>query len=354
VGATNYDKALRFSGRCTVDGQQLFVTADFTYTSQPLHQANGASATALAAQLGVPVITALPTSGATAAVFTAYIDTWERLVTAAEDPTLVLPGLGVESCARTKREAVIRTRPGSTVPATTDPDFLAGHSYLALATINRPATQAPVNAGDATDVRPKRLTVADLQKRVTFIEQVALAPSFAAQGSQISPKQVGPTTNVTLNGHNFDKNPTVLFDSTPAPIPTGVLPTSTAIIVPAPVMAAGLHKITVTTVGGTVVSDDSITIILPPAPVFAAPGSQFAPASAALGKPVVLSGNNFNGGGLKVLVGGVDATASASGVTTTTITINVPASTPLGTQHISVSTFGGTATSVDLLTVTAT
>ena len=193
-----------------------------------------------------------------------------------------------------------------------------------------------------------------MQKRVSFIEQVAVAPSFAAPGSQISPKQVGPTQNVTLNGHNFDKTPTVLFDSTPAPIPTGVLPTSTVIIVPAPVMAAGSHKITVTTVGGTVVSDDSITMVLPPAPVFAAPGSQFAPTSAALGKTVILSGNNFNSGGLKILVGGADATASATGITTTTITITVPAGTPLGTQHISVSTFGGTATSVDGLNVTAT
>ena len=57
-------------------------------------------------------------------------------------------GLGVESCARLKREWVVRARAGNSVPTPGDADdFIAGHSYYALATIahqaNVPITARP-------------------------------------------------------------------------------------------------------------------------------------------------------------------------------------------------------------------
>ena len=47
---------------------------------------------------------------------------------------LVASGLGTESCARLKRERCVRARVGTVVPVTGDADFIAGHSYYALAT----------------------------------------------------------------------------------------------------------------------------------------------------------------------------------------------------------------------------
>ena len=80
-------------------------------------------------------------------------------------------------------------------------------------------------------------------------------------GSQLSPK-VGPAgQSVTLSGHNFDKTPvSVLFGSTPAPIPVGTVLSYSTIVVPAPVATSGSYKINVTTAGGTVVSDASLLL----------------------------------------------------------------------------------------------
>ena len=79
-----------------------------------------------AACLGVPTIAEVPNVTGTVV---AYLDVWERLVTPVEDPGLVHSGLGVESCARLKREWVVRTRAGSSVPVPGNADFITGHSY---------------------------------------------------------------------------------------------------------------------------------------------------------------------------------------------------------------------------------
>src|SRR5207247_7440266 len=101
-------------GRCLVDGQDVIITADFTFISQPLHVSQAGSA-ALALAWGIPTIAAL-TAPAANLVATIYIDTWLRLVTTAEDPSLVHPGLGTESCVRLRRAFVIRVRNQPTGP----------------------------------------------------------------------------------------------------------------------------------------------------------------------------------------------------------------------------------------------
>jgi hypothetical protein len=353
-GTNNYDKALRFAGRCTVDGLPVFITADFTYTSQPLHEANGAAADALAARLGVPKIVALPTGTTLSPAFTAYLDIWERLVTPTEDPSLVLPGLGVESCVRTKREVVVRTRAGNTAPNPGDPDFLAGHSYMALANISRPAFQAPVNAADITDVRPRRLTLADVQKRVTLIEQLTVLPAFAAVGSQFSPKVGPPGQLVTLSGRNFDRTPvSVQFGTTAATVVGSV--SANQIQVNAPSAPAGAYKITVTTAGGTVVSDDTFNLqpaILPPA--FAPSPNQFTPKVGPVGQVVTLFGSNLNAPGLKVTFATIDATPGILTVAPTQITVPVPPGPLIGIPggvKITITTSGGSTTSTDVFSV---
>lgn len=141
------------AGRMLVDGLEAFVTADADFAAQPLH-ASQPGAAALAAAWGVPTIAAIPAPPVAPATRTlaVYLDVWERLVTLAEDPTLVLAGLGTETCSRLRREWVVRVRTAATAPASGDPDFLAGHSYALLATITQTAA-GTIDAAALTDRR---------------------------------------------------------------------------------------------------------------------------------------------------------------------------------------------------------
>jgi hypothetical protein len=163
-GTNNVDRGLRHVGRCLVDGMDVLIAEDLTFRDQPLHVSQGGAATALATTWGVPTIAEVPNVTGTIAV---YLDVWERLVTPMEDPRLVHSGLGVESCARLKREWVVRTRAGSSVPAPGDADFMTGHSYYALATIAHRAS-APITAEAIIDQRERRL----LMPPATLIEDL--------------------------------------------------------------------------------------------------------------------------------------------------------------------------------------
>ncbi|MEV6483942.1 DUF6519 domain-containing protein [Streptomyces sp. NPDC051576] len=151
-GSTELDTALAHTGRIIVDGLDVMITTDVAFSAQPLH-ASQTGASTLAAKLGVPVVPALTTPGA-ATTLIAYLDVWEHLVTPDDDPNLILPGLGVESCARIKREWVVRT--GAAVPVSGSSEFLAGHSYTPLAVLNRPAT-ALIAPSNIVDKRQRRL-----------------------------------------------------------------------------------------------------------------------------------------------------------------------------------------------------
>ena len=144
-GATNTEIALRNVGRCVVDGLDVIIQTDLNFKAQP-------------APIGAAAIAPIPV---VAGAVTVYLDLWERLVTSQEEAALVLPGLGTESCARVKRSYCVRARTGTTAPAVGDADFAAGHSYYALATINRrlsaPNVAAPIVAADVTDRRERRL-----------------------------------------------------------------------------------------------------------------------------------------------------------------------------------------------------
>ncbi len=146
--------ALRHAGRAVVDGLDVMIEADLGFRAQPLHT-SAPTAAALAVELGVPVIAEMPAAGPVLI----YLDVWERLVTPSSQPGLLLPALGVESCARIRREWVVRARAGTVEPAAGDADFLAGHAYLPLAVVTRREGVADVTEGDIADVRPRRLLV---------------------------------------------------------------------------------------------------------------------------------------------------------------------------------------------------
>src|SRR6266850_5070369 len=108
-GTPNTQIGLRNVGRCIVDGLDVVIGADIAYKAQPFF--------GTAAPDGTPGVGAIPVVAGPVSV---YLDVWERLVTSQEDSSLVLPGLGTESCARLKREWCVRTRPGAALPAQGD------------------------------------------------------------------------------------------------------------------------------------------------------------------------------------------------------------------------------------------
>ena len=124
AGITGTADVLGNAGRLIVGGWDAFILADINFTAQPLHASQGASATALAAQLGVPVIAALTTPAANGEALV-YVDVWEHLVMPTDDTSLLLPGLGgTESsrahsprvggaCARRSQPAAAIRRPAA-------------------------------------------------------------------------------------------------------------------------------------------------------------------------------------------------------------------------------------------------
>ncbi|MER7728963.1 DUF6519 domain-containing protein [Streptomyces sp. NPDC096323] len=149
--------ALHRIGRCLVQGLDVMIEESVQYSGQLLHESRGAPAIELAARLQVPVIESIESLDAP--VILVYLDVWERLVTPAEDPRLVHAGLGTESCARCKREWVVRTRAGDALPLLNDADFDPTHAYTTLATIQRRTGDALVQPGDITDRRERGLLV---------------------------------------------------------------------------------------------------------------------------------------------------------------------------------------------------
>lgn len=154
AGTDNLQKGLKYVGRCLVDGYDVIIEEDVRFSEQPLHPSQPGAA-ALAARYGVPVISPMNAGDKV----TPYLDVWHRLVTPTEDPTLVHPGLGTESCSRHRREWVVRVRRGGGAPVPGDSDYLDGHSYHALAYITSKHAGSVIKADSIWDMRERRLLV---------------------------------------------------------------------------------------------------------------------------------------------------------------------------------------------------
>ena len=78
----------------------------------------------------------------------------------AEDPGLLVAGVGVESCARLKREWVVRVpHDGLRRSARRRPPAIVGHSYYELARFTR-AAAGPISPAILVDRRDQRLLLA--------------------------------------------------------------------------------------------------------------------------------------------------------------------------------------------------
>ncbi len=157
-GITGAADALHNIGRYLVCGFDVMIDMDTTYNAQSLHKSRP-GADALAGKWNVPVIDPLPVFDGPLLV---YLDVWERCVMPTEKRSLVHSGLGVESCARHRREWVVRVTSGKL------PRDTGGHVYAALASVQRRAADPVVYPGDITDLRHRGL----LLPPATLIEDV--------------------------------------------------------------------------------------------------------------------------------------------------------------------------------------
>lgn len=243
-------------GRCLVDGMDVLIADDVRFSQQPLHSSQ-AGAAALAATWGVPVIT-MPTLANGA--FAVYLDVWERLVMPTEDPALVLPGLGVESCARLRREWAVRVRPGPAAPAPGQTDFIVGHGYLLLATLTRrTADGGLVNSADIADGRATGLSLTGMLTRLQTIERLLVLPAFDPPPDEMSVNSGPPNTVVILGGRNLNLGTvSVRFGSTSASIDSI---SATQLTVRVPAMAPATIRITIQTDGGRVTSSGTFQVL---------------------------------------------------------------------------------------------
>lgn len=130
-------------GSAIVGGRPVQTPAVFSrYSLQPWTDATKA------ANDGVAVIAPLTTPAA-ARDDLAYLDVWEREVGQAEDSEIVNPLIGVETAVRIKREACVRVAEGTT----TLPAAPAGHQFMPLAVLHRPAGGAVIQNAEAEDLR---------------------------------------------------------------------------------------------------------------------------------------------------------------------------------------------------------
>ena len=326
---------LRNTGRCIVDGLDVIIAADVRYKLQ-------------SAPVGATPIAAIPVlNGAV----TVYLDVWERLVTSQEEPGLVLAGIGTESCARVKREWCVRTRAGATVPVSPEPEFVAGHAYYALCTINRklsaPNVPANIDAADLTDRRHRGMTLSAMEMRLARMEKLLLFPVFT-QVNPLVPKAGAVGAQITLSGRNFDIGTPVV---TVGGLPATLVPPVTAAQIKAtvPNLVAGTYPVTVSNDGGgPVTCPDPFTVVVggggggggggQPAPTFRVV-NPIIPLSAKAGATINVFGDHFDVSNLKVSFNVTAAVLQSSNATQITLTVPAVVS---GAYTINVSTDGGT------------
>jgi len=141
------------AGRCLVSGREAINEVALNYTDQALFEDVD-----LADAWGVDVLPALSTPEADRTDI-AYLDVWEREVDSVEDPDLVNPDIGLETCVRIRREWVVRVVEGGTVPAPSE-----GHVFYELAEIRREGGNAQIT--EIEDLRHTGLSLAALTDEI--------------------------------------------------------------------------------------------------------------------------------------------------------------------------------------------
>ncbi|MFJ9036652.1 IPT/TIG domain-containing protein [Streptomyces sp. NPDC102406] len=308
-------------GSALVGGVEVVIPAAVTYRSQP----------------GLPALTAPTAAQPDPRTDTVYLDVSLAEVDGTVDAELNNSrDVGVQTSVRLKPVWVVRVSEGDAVPAPP-----SGHSFYPLASLLRPRGVATLEAAMIGDLRQRRLTVSDMERRMSLMERTLLLPAFTAPAPgqpQFVPKSGVIGQPITLNGSNFAVAPvTVRFGDLPAKIVGGASSTQVVARVPGGLTPGGVSaavRITVSNLGGAVISDDTFTA--DPAPAFAEPTTQFSPGNGTPGTQVTLNGFNFNAAGTQVRFAAVAATVV--GVPTATrMVVQVPAGlVPAGSTNADV------------------
>lgn len=295
------------AGTCLVGGIEVPIVADTTYH----------------AQTGVPPLTTPTATQPDPRADLVYLDVSLAEVDGTTDSDLNnLTDVGMETSVRLKPAWTVRVAEGVPVPIAP-----AGHVFYALAQLLRPRDVATIDAGMITDLRQARLTVSDMERRLSLMERLLLLPVFVSPPlPQFLPKSGIINQTITLNGTNFNVGTIqVRFDNLQATIVGAPSATQVAVKVPGGLTPAGTPrgvKITVSNQGGKDVSDDTFTALA--APAFADPGSQFTPNHGTPGQQVTIGGFNFNSGVAQVRFGTVAATIVGT-PTASKIVVETPA-----------------------------
>ncbi|WP_350497806.1 IPT/TIG domain-containing protein [Accumulibacter sp.] len=315
-------------GTCLVDGIEVTIPADISYT----------------AQAGVPPLSIPSAAQPDPRTDIVYLDVSFIEVDGTSDPDLNNSlDVGMQTSVRLKPTFRVLVSEG-VPPASPAP----GHHVYPLARLLRPRGISQIQASMISDLRQTRLNLAEIENRLSAVEKLFL-PAFNPSPNQFNPKFGIPGASVTLLGKNFNVGTSaVRFGATAASIKG--TPTSTQIVVAVPAMAPGAVQISVQTGAGSIISNDNFTVLPLPAPVFDPPPNQFNPKFGPANTNVTLMGSNFNIGPVAVRFGATAATLIGT-PTATRIVAAVPVMPP-GAAKITVQTGGGLVTSSDDFTVT--
>lgn len=311
-------------GICLVDGIEARIPADLNYTDQP----------------GVPALTTPTAAQPDPRQDTVYLDVSLTTVDGTTDADLLnAADIGIQTSVRLIPTWTVRVAENASAP----PAPLAEHGHFALARLTRSRNAADITAASVVDLRQTRLTLGDVERRMSTVERLLVMPTFDPPGTQFSPKVGNAAQSVTLRGRNLNLVPVqVLFGAAAATV-TSVTPTQVVAQVPA--AATGAVKVTVITTGGSVVSDDTFTVLGGgPPPVFAAPPNQFSPKAGPAGTNITLFGREFNVVPVSVLFGAT--VANLVSTSPSQIVVQVPVGVA-GAVKITVLTGGGSAVSLD-------
>jgi hypothetical protein len=291
-----------------------------------------------------------------------YLDVSVTEIDAATDHDLAnSDDVGMQTSVRLKLDWKVRVAQGvadgQPVPAPAD----ANHHHYPIAELRRPHGVDTIDESMITDLRQHRLTVSDLEKRLSLVESLLLQPVFAAPPQpQIVPRRGGPGLAVTLSGNNFGNGSmTVLFGGRPADVLDILAADKVQVSVPAGLTPDGADTDVHITVGNQIGSSTSTeTFRVLATPAFGARGAQFGPSPIAPGDRLTINGFNLTAAGLRVAFGtNPEIMADANlGLTPTSIVIEVPAGTVpdaevANTMPILLHIGDRTVTSDDLLRV---
>ena len=214
-----------------------------------------------------------------------------------------------------------------------------GSSYVFIngvaATITAQTTTSITATVPSTATTGPVTVVSDYGVTVTATPFTVVLP--APTITTISPASISVGATLTINGTNLGTTTLVSFTGGATATPATATATKVTVKIPA---GAQSGVVTVTTGGGVATSVSTITIVASPTI------SGFTPAFGLVGSSVTINGTNFSG-----------ATSVKLGTSTLTVASNsgtvIVATIPTGalTGKISVTTPGGTATSVPSFTV---